>query len=134
MTNQTVDILKHFIGKAQLRELMSLSNQSEEADYFHAMTEGLALRLQAMPQPYAQDSKGAFAIAHLHYFKGGSDWWIIERDNTPEQIQAFGLASLNGQEPELGYISIQELIANGVELDLYWQTKTLEQIQAERKG
>jgi hypothetical protein len=32
--------------------------------------------------------------------------------------------------PELGYISIEELVANGIELDLYWTPKTLAEVKA----
>lgn len=46
----------------------------------------------------------------------------------PEQHQAFGAANL-GYGAELGYISIEELKENNVELDLYWTPKPLSQIE-----
>ncbi|MBL0011067.1 MAG: DUF2958 domain-containing protein [Nitrosomonas sp.] len=81
-----------------------------------------------MPKTYGQDGMGDKAIAYLHYFSGGSDWYITEKDMEDEQLQAFGLANL-GQGGELGYISIQELIDAGVEIDLYWTPKTIGQIK-----
>jgi len=42
-----------------------------------------------------------------------------DESGDPAQHQAFGLASM-GDDPELGYISICELIELGVELDLYF--------------
>ena len=36
-----------------------------------------------------------------------------------EMLQAFGYADI-GYGPEAGYISIEELLENDVELDLYW--------------
>ena len=80
-----------------------------------------------MPRGYEQDGKGDSAIAYLHYFTGSCDWYITERDTTDEQHQAFGLADL-GYGPELGYISVQELIENGAELDLYFEPKPLKEI------
>jgi hypothetical protein len=55
----------------------------------------------------------------LHYFTHGGDYWITERDMASEQLQAFGLADI-GYGPELGYISIVELLENGAELDLHY--------------
>jgi hypothetical protein len=37
---------------------------------------------------------------------------------------------LNGYEPELGYISIEELLENGAELDLHWTPKPFSKIKA----
>jgi hypothetical protein len=48
-----------------------------------------------------------------------------------EQLQAFGYACLNGdtENAELGYISIEELTENGVELDLYYKPEKLGDIK-----
>ena len=84
-----------------------------------------------MPQTYEQDGMGEQAIAHLHYFTSGCDWYITERDSDPDgegQIQAFGSANL-GYGPELGYISIKELLENGAELDLYFTPCTLSSLR-----
>jgi hypothetical protein len=83
-----------------------------------------------MPATYATESQGRAAIAHLHYFLGGADWWIIEKDSDPDnagQVQAFGIADL-GMGPELGYISIPELLEVGAELDFYHTPKTVAEI------
>ena len=69
-------------------------------------------------------------MAHLHYFLGGADWWLIEKDSDPDnagQIQAFGIADL-GMGAELGYISIPEILACGAELDYYFAPKTVAEI------
>jgi len=58
------------------------------------------------------------------------DWYITEKDMGDEQIQAFGLADLGMGFPELGYISIEELVENGVELDLHWTPKTLAEVKS----
>jgi hypothetical protein len=79
-----------------------------------------------MPKTYEQDGLGQQAIAHLHYFTAGGDWYITERDTHPDQHQAFGAANL-GYGAELGYISLPELLAAGAELDLHFTPRPLTQ-------
>jgi hypothetical protein len=48
------------------------------------------------------------------------------------QLQAFGKITICGggwEEAEWGYISIQELIENGIELDFYWEAKTVKEME-----
>ena len=128
--------LNHFIGKNQL-SVMKSACKGEEGQYFRDMIEKLKTQISAMPKTYETDEQGDNAIAMLHYFNGGSDWYIIEKDaGSPDdeirgQSQAFGFTCLNGDtlNAELGYINIQELIENGVELDLYYKPETLRTIK-----
>ncbi|MGN5571033.1 DUF2958 domain-containing protein [Xanthomonas citri] len=108
----------------QLQVLLSAS-RGEEGEHFRAKLDEFAERCMSMPKVYEQDGKGLDAIAHLHYFRGGNDWYITERDLSDEQLQAFGVASFLGHEPEQGYIGVNELIAHGVELDLYFEPTAL---------
>ena len=84
-------------------------------------------------RPHRPYPGAASALAHLHYFIGGCDWWIVEKDSDPDQagqVQAFGIADL-GMGAELGYISIPELLENGAELDLYYtEPKTIGELLA----
>lgn len=112
MPRQQVLTLKHALYSEEKEGIADLVLRAEEA-------------IEALPMPYSTDGQGNAAIARLHYFRGGVDAWITERDSSEVQHQAFGLIDL-GHGAELGYISIQELIDNGVELDLYWSLKTLE--------
>lgn len=85
--------------------------------------------IESMPRTWEQDRKGLDAVAHLHYFKGGMDWYITERDISGRQYQAFGLVDFGVMDsPELGYISIVEIISLGAELDLHWTPKRLGEI------
>lgn len=60
------------------------------------------------------------AIAKLHFFYRGSDWYILDWDNRSDEM--FGYAILNGdmQSAEYGYLSIDEFSSNNIELDFYW--------------
>ena len=118
--------LDNFISRDQLRAINYALRGEEWRLFKDKMREHVAL-VQSMPKTYEQDGKGEQATAYLHYFTGACDWYITERDMEPEQLQAFGLADL-GYGPELGYISIAELIGAGAELDLYFEPKTLAEI------
>jgi hypothetical protein len=118
--------LKAFINPNQLACIGDLV-RGEEGQHWADKLAEYAERVKTMPVTYEQDGKGSEAIVYLHYFIGGCDWWITERDidndpHTPGQQQAFGYADI-GYGPEAGYISIEELKECGVELDLYWTPK-----------
>lgn len=125
--NKVMPLLKQFIGKSQLSAI-GTGIRGEEGQFFKDKLIEVANVIRTMPKTYGQDGMGDKAIAYLHYFKGGGDWHITEKDMEDEQLQAFGLADL-GYGGELGYINIQELIDTGVELDLYWTPKTIREIK-----
>ena len=129
--NKVMPLLKQFIGKAQLSAI-GMGIRGEEGQFFKDKLIEIANVIQTMPKTYGQDGMGDKAIAYLHYFKGSGDWHITEKDMEDEQLQAFGLANI-GYGGELGYISIQELIDAGVELDLYWTPTTIGQIKGNGK-
>jgi len=117
--------LRGFIGTAQLQAIGQLC-YSEEKQFMFAKLAEMAGIVTDMPKTYETDGQGQQAIAQLHYFTGGCDWYITERDQETEQLQAFGLANL-GYGGELGYISIVEILESGAELDLYWTPKPISQ-------
>jgi hypothetical protein len=110
------------------RAVILAAARGEESEHFLAIIDRVHAAWQAMPKTYETDAQGRAALARLHYFTGGCDWWIVERDADPDnagQVQAFGVADL-GMGRELGYISIPELLENGAELDLhYTEPKTI---------
>lgn len=126
--SQTLQAIRPYLSTSQLSTLVRMCN-GEEGAFFRQKLLDIQRTIETMPRTYGQDGLGNAAVVHLHYFVGGCDWWITELDITDGVTQAFGLASL-GYEPELGYISITELIANGAEMDLYWSNQTLEQVRS----
>ena len=122
-------IIKPFMNKSQYKVI---SQGMDKIDYeFNGVIDSLYETITTMPKTYEQDGKGDDAIAYLHYFNSGSDWYITEKDMGDEQVQAFGYAVLNGdtQNAELGYISIEELTRLGVELDFHYSKQTLRVIK-----
>jgi hypothetical protein len=127
---KTSELLKKYINPLQYATIADCL-RGEEKEHFKEIISDLKITLENMPVTYETDGQGDKAIAHLHYFYGGYDWYITEldTDHKEEQYQAFGLVSTDCLE--LGYISINELISNKIELDLYWTPKTIGEIKKE---
>jgi Protein of unknown function (DUF2958) len=125
--------LTPFLCVSQLAAL-SEGLGGEERIYFVGLITQLNQTLATMPVTYEQGPLGDEAVVHLHYFLNDCDWWITELDLEDQVSQAFGLVQLNGYEPELGYISITELVSLGVELDVHWHKQTLSQVRLRLDG
>jgi hypothetical protein len=119
--------LRRFLSAGQLSAFTNAMRSEEKKFFFNKAVE-LAEVINTMPVTYQTDGQGQEAIAQLHYFKNGCDWYITEKDMLEDQAQSFGLADMG--DPELGYISINELRAVGAELDMYWQPKALKDIKS----
>ena len=81
----------------------------ESKEEYPYMIENIKEAYENIPPIYGQDGKGKNAVVWMHYFAGGSDWYITELDK--KENRAFGYVILNGdvEMSELGYISIDEL-------------------------
>ena len=131
-------LLEKFISKSQLSCIES-GLRGEEKNFFIGLVDSLSDTIKGMPYSYQTDGKGDKAIAYLHYFKGGYDCYVTERDmgmdggaTIEEQIQAFGMVKMHGGDFELGYISIVELIANGIQLDFHFNPCTLGELKSKK--
>ena len=121
-----LECLKNFISKQQINSLEYLL-KSEEKQYFKDKIDEIYTIVVTMPKTYEADGQGNEAIAYLHYYKSGIDFFVTEKDMEEEQLQAFGLVNMNN-ELELGYISIQEILELNFELDLNFVPKKLKEI------
>ncbi|MEQ1529742.1 MAG: hypothetical protein ABL925_10525 [Methylococcales bacterium] len=103
--------IKPFMSNAQMA-VMGSGCRTPEKQYFIDKFTEVAERIRTMPVTYEQDGKGDDAIVYLHYFIGGCDWYITEKDMEGGVLQAFGYTVLHGdvEMAELGYISIKELV------------------------
>ena len=131
---EKVDILKDYLSQPQYEWLKKLSTKSQEENFANLVIEDVAKTIKQTPDIYEQDGKGFDARVYLHYFRGGSDWFITELDK--ENKTAFGYTILNNdyEMAELGYFSIEELVENNIELDLFWTQKTLKEAIKDKKG
>jgi exonuclease III len=96
-----------------------------------------------LPPLYSQDGKGGKAVAYVKFFTpdSGFTWWITEgspiKDENGNEVDFHFFGLVEGQDKELGYVSLSELenvhgpMGLPIERDLYWQPKTLEEIAPE---
>jgi hypothetical protein len=105
--------------------------RSQEGEFFMQKVVDIQNLIASMAVIGEQDGKGDDAMVYLHYFYGGSDWYITEKYADGRATWAFGYAALNGMKDmaELGYISISDLTNNGVEFDLYFTPCKLGEIK-----
>lgn len=123
------DKAKKLVPKNQLSALQEIKYR-EQDEAVANVNENVSL----VPDLYGQDGKGKEAVAYLHYFLGGSDWYITEYNE--EEYTAYGFVVLNQdwQMAEFGYISMQELTKSmplnrpSIELDFYWEPATINEI------
>lgn len=118
--------IQPFFSKSQLF-VIKHACQGEEGGFFMQKVIDIEKLIASMPVTYEQDGAGDDAMVYLHYFRGGSEWYITEKDVLGGVAQAFGYAVLNGDMvfAELGYISIAELTDCNVEFDLYFSPEKL---------
>ncbi|WP_052123106.1 hypothetical protein [Gallibacterium anatis] len=119
---------KAFFSKSQYKTIQD-ALKGEESTGMVDTLKPLFKRIDSMPKSYETDGQGNDAVAQLHYFVSNGDFYITEKDMSGAGTrQAFGMTVMNG-DPELGYISIDEITSANAELDLYWTPKTLEAIK-----
>jgi len=75
-------------------------------------------------------------IIHLHFFIGGSDWYIAEYDHEGGDLfWGFTILNQDYHNAEWGYISLSELqsikIQGWLEIDrdLHWQVKPAKEVK-----
>ena len=119
--DQAIQTIRPFLSHSQFSVMVSACS-GEEGDFFRQKFIDLEKLITSTPVTYEQDGKGDDAIVYLHYFFGGCDWYITEKDVDGGVQQAFGYAVLFGdkENAELGYICITEINQFGAELDLYF--------------
>lgn len=129
---EQIAALRKWMPAGQIDALMSLL-RSEEREAGIEILNSLSETIATMPKLYeTEDTQTEDKIVYLHYFRGGSDFYIVEKDTEPVQHQAFGYSILNGDliNAEWGYISIVDLIQNNIELDFHWQQRTFKEVMS----
>jgi len=101
------------------------------------MLENVKEALYDIPKLYEQDGKGLNAIVYLHYFVGGTDWYVTEYSKDDNTFFGYVILNSDTQSSSLGYIDISYITdndygLNSPELDLYWSYKTLNEIFEEK--
>ena len=121
----SLEQIKPFIPKYQYYSLRDLVRKSEEKEFFIHKVKEIEEIIKSIPLTYKTDGIPLNEKkAYLHYFGSSYNAYIFEKDMTGDGTeQAYGWASF-GEDGELGYISIEELIKEkSIELDLYFDPK-----------
>jgi hypothetical protein len=129
VATNSLDKLRRFMSGPQ-RAAVIQGMLGEEKQFFYEKMDELAALVETMPKTYEQENVRD-PVVYLHYFTGGADWYITERDVDSDgagQQQAFGLADLFGDGGEKGYISIAEIIRHGAELDFHFTPRPLSEV------
>jgi len=117
---EKIAFLRKYISGQQLETMADIAKDKIDEVYE---------TIKNMPVTYETDGKSdEDIIVYLHYFINNMDFYIYENDVMMPPHQAFGVANINNAGFEKGYISIVELIENGVELDLYFEPTKLSEI------
>ena len=115
------------VPSQQIGFLMEMDDPIESRD----MLSNVVKAYKHIPSLYKQDGKGYNAVAYLHYFVGGADWWVTEYNRSTGKM--FGLSNLNN-DWTLGYFDVSFFKNNDLsplqkpELDFYFKYQTLNEI------
>ena len=82
-TPEALATLRTLTAPAQCAVILAAA-RGEEAEHFLAIIDRIHAAWQAMPKTYETDAQGRAALAQLHYFTGGCEWWIVEKDADPD--------------------------------------------------
>ena len=133
-------LLVNFMPLSQRRALMTMLI-GEEREAAVELVERAVEMVKNTPLTYQSAEETNEKVVGLHYFNGSIDVWIVERDvgdtldgnGCGVQHQAYGRASFSGgwEGGEWGYISLAEHMQHDLEMDLYWEPKTVGQVRAE---
>tara|TARA_Y100000004_G_scaffold190984_1_gene249013 strand:+ start:241 stop:2883 length:2643 start_codon:yes stop_codon:yes gene_type:complete len=124
------EVREKLVPSQQVDFLMEMDDPTESRD----MLSNVVKAYEDIPSLYEQDAKGYNAVAYLHYFVGGSDWWITEYDKSTGKMRGF--VKLNGewQNSEFGNIDSSFFKENSLsplqkpELDFYFKYQTINEI------
>lgn len=141
---KALDSLTHFIPPAQWKFTKTLIHGGEERDCYIAHVLRLAALVEAMPKTYATQNESD-PYVWLHYFGGGYDSWIIEKDKGDKddpapgvQHQAFGYVRWEHMPEcaEVGYVSLPEAFQHMpfLNLDYHFTPCRLSELKARLDG
>jgi hypothetical protein len=139
ITDNELNEIKKIVPRSMLLSINESLTERERAkrngqdfenfDYFENLIEGY----REIPKLYYQDGKGKNAIVYLHYFSGGTDWYITELDKQTNEAYGYVILNEDTQNSEFGYVDINDLVTNNrIEVDLYWSFQTLNEIFEKR--
>ena len=129
-TDLWLEARNKLVPKQQVAFLMEMDDPTEARDILVNVVKAY----EDIPTLYKQDGKGYNAVAYLHYFVGGTDWWITEYDKQTNQMFGYVVLNEDWQMSEFGYIDASFFVNNDLnllqkpELDFNFRYKTINEI------
>ena len=121
----------NYMPQAQQRLVLELIQRTEGRYYVDKVKE-LNETIRTMPALYGTEQQALKdKTIYLHYFYGGSDWFIAEKGTTEDPDTMFGFAILNGDtgNAEWGYVSMEEINSvPGIEMDFHWTPRAAKDV------
>lgn len=116
------------------RRTVEILLKGEEGEFFEQTLAHLADVVHHMPRVLPSNLQSMDdAVAYLHYFYGGCDWYILEPADNDRVC--FCYANLgDDQNAEYGSLWLGEFDSLNVELDFHWTPKTMREVLAQRQG
>lgn len=122
-----VPLVRKFTPPSQMREIIA-GTQGVERDKYLKILADFGNRIFNMPASGAKAAPLADEIAQLHYRVGLYNWYVTRKgpENPVENAVVFVTAP--GVTESIGFISVQEILASGGELDLSFKPQPLSKI------
>lgn len=120
------------VPKHQVQFILEIDDPIEARD----MLSNVVKAYKDIPSIGEQDEKYKNSVVYLHYFSGGTDWYVTELDKKSGRMFGYVVLNQDWDMSEFGYIDKNFLIKNNIplmqkpELDFYWKYKTVNQILA----
>lgn len=129
------DFMTEYLPRQQRAAVEALL-LGEEGDYFKSLMAKLAATVKSMPDRLPSSLKSMDdAVAHLHYFYGACDWYILEPSSHPSDRVVYCYANLGDDMcAEYGSLCLSEFDDLNVELDFHWEPMTMREVLAQRNG
>ena len=124
--------LRPWLSKAQMY-FFTMNLVGEEGGYYADKAVELRALIESVPALYHYEDSGEPAMARLHYFRGGTDFYLAETEGASGASYGFGVLGGDYLNAELGYSRAIDLASVGLELDFHYKPEPLADIVARYK-
>ena len=123
-------IVKKFMPKFQQQAIVGSEEHFEIVKRLEAEIKAIPKDTREAEKAYEKAKKSNkvnymdFYTVYAHFFHGGSDWYVLAWDGG-EIIFCYVILNQDTQMSEMGDVALSELHENNIELDFFWEVKSL---------
>lgn len=124
-----VPLVRKFVPPSQMREIIA-GTQGDEREKYLGILADFGNRIYRMPASgeKAPPLEAEDEIAQLHYRVGRYNWYLTRKGPMNPVENAVVFVTAPGVRESIGFISVQEILASGGELDLGFKPQRLSKI------